>query len=97
MCQTRSLVVCLVSLFAILPVTEAFSQNRNPNRQQQARMLERQRREAQRGQSMRGDSGLKVGEAAPTFVLKSLDGKSETNLSDYRHRKPVVLLFGSYT
>ena len=40
---------------------------------------------------------LKVGDIAPTFKLKSLDGKSETDLADFKHKKPVVLIFGSYT
>ena len=58
----------------------------------------------QRGQrggprGKRGDDGsaLVKGEVAPDFVLKSLDGESETKLSDFRGKKPVVLFFGSYT
>lgn len=52
-----------------------------------------------RGQRQgRSDSGsLQVGEMAPTFVLKSLDGESETDLASFRGNKPVVLFFGSYT
>lgn len=42
-------------------------------------------------------AALKVGDSAPTFKLKSLDGKSETNLASFRGKKPVVLIFGSYT
>ena len=42
-------------------------------------------------------SGLKVGQQAPNFKLKSLDGKSQTELSAIRSKKPVVLFFGSYT
>jgi len=54
-------------------------------------------RRAQRGK--RGDDGnaLVKGEVAPDFALKSLDGESETKLSDFRGKKPVVLFFGSYT
>ena len=55
----------------------------------------------QRGQrgGRGGDNGtaLVKGEVAPDFVLKSLDGESETKLSDFRGKKPVVLFFGSYT
>ncbi len=40
---------------------------------------------------------LKVGDEAPVFKLKSLDGESEFDLADYRGKKPVVLIFGSYT
>ena len=43
------------------------------------------------------DGAPNVGEIAPTFILKSLDGKSETDLESFRGQKPVVLLFGSYT
>lgn len=40
---------------------------------------------------------LHVGEMAPNFVLKSLDGSQETDLSSFRGKKPVILFFGSYT
>ena len=40
---------------------------------------------------------LKVGEMAPTFVLDSLKGDSRTDLTEFRKKKPVVLIFGSYT
>ncbi len=43
------------------------------------------------------DNAPKVGDKAPTFVLKSLDGETETDLTAFRGDKPVVLLFGSYT
>jgi len=43
------------------------------------------------------DGAPNVGEIAPTFILKSLDGKSETDLESFRGQKPVVLFFGSYT
>jgi len=48
-----------------------------------------------RGRSDGG--GLKVGEQAPNFKLKSLDGKSQTELVAIRTKKPVILFFGSYT
>ena len=40
---------------------------------------------------------LQVGDIAPTFKLKSLDGKTETDLASFKGKKPVVLIFGSYT
>ncbi len=43
------------------------------------------------------DKAPKVGDVAPTFKLKSLDGKSETDLAEFKGKKPVVLIFGSYT
>jgi len=38
-----------------------------------------------------------VGEAAPDFVLKTPDGKSEIKRSTFQEGRPLVLLFGSYT
>ena len=50
------------------------------------------------GRGMGQDSGgLQVVEISPGFVLKSLDGESETDLHAIRTEKPVVLYFGSYT
>ena len=46
----------------------------------------------------RGDrNALQVAEKAPEFKLKSLDGKSEFELASALKKKPVVLIFGSYT
>ncbi len=39
----------------------------------------------------------KVGEVAPAFELKTLDGKTTVILEQYRGKRPVVLFFGSYT
>lgn len=38
-----------------------------------------------------------VGDPAPEFTLKSLDGKRSVALSDFRGKKPVLLIFGCYT
>jgi cytochrome oxidase Cu insertion factor (SCO1/SenC/PrrC family) len=40
---------------------------------------------------------LKVGDPAPDFTLKSPDGKTTFTLSAFKGKKPVVLVFGSYT
>ena len=40
---------------------------------------------------------LKVGDAAPDFTLADPKGKKETKLSSFQDKKPVVLIFGSYT
>ena len=37
------------------------------------------------------DNAPKVGDAAPVFTLKSLDGKSETDLASFKGKKPVLL------
>lgn len=42
--------------------------------------------------------GLKVGQLSPDFTLPTLDGTGTVTLSSFRRRrKPVVLVFGSYT
>ena len=62
-----------------------------------------QRREGRRGGRrggrgmMRDDNAPKAGAKAPTFTLKSLDGKSEFSLESAKGKKPVLLFFGSYT
>jgi peroxiredoxin len=38
-----------------------------------------------------------VGDTAPDFQLSTLDHKSEVQLSSFRGKQPVVLVFGSYT
>lgn len=40
---------------------------------------------------------IRTGEQAPDFALTSPDGKQSVTLSDFRGKKPVVLIFGSYT
>ena len=39
----------------------------------------------------------KVGEMAPDFELTDITGTQTVRLSDYRGKRPVVLLFGSFT
>lgn len=45
----------------------------------------------------RPDTAPKVGSEAPNFKLKVLDGDKELELSSFKGKKPVVLVFGSYT
>ena len=40
---------------------------------------------------------LQVGDPAPDFALPLVKGKGEITLSSYKGKKPVVLIFGSYT
>ena len=40
---------------------------------------------------------LRVGDTAPDFKLKTDDGSREVQLSSFRGKRPVVLVFGSYT
>jgi hypothetical protein len=39
----------------------------------------------------------KVGDLAPNFELYDLKGEKPVRLSDFRGRKPVALVFGSFT
>jgi hypothetical protein len=39
----------------------------------------------------------KVGDIAPDFELQDPEGKVRVRLSDYRGKRPVALVFGSYT
>jgi hypothetical protein len=41
--------------------------------------------------------GPKVGQRAPDFTLPTQDGDRTIRLSQYRGKKPVVLIFGSFT
>ena len=45
----------------------------------------------------RNDGAPKVGEHAPALKLKTLEGKKEVDLASFAGKRPVVLLFGSYT
>jgi peroxiredoxin len=40
---------------------------------------------------------LGVGDQAPDFLLETHDKQSSVQLSSFRGKKPVVLVFGSYT
>jgi len=39
----------------------------------------------------------KVGDIAPDFTLQDVTGTETVTLSDFRGKKPVALVFGSYT
>jgi hypothetical protein len=41
--------------------------------------------------------GPALGEEAPAFTLHTHDGKRVISLADYRDKRPVVLIFGSFT
>jgi hypothetical protein len=44
-----------------------------------------------------GAEGPTLNAPAPDFTLKSPDGKTSITLSDYKGKKPVALIFGSFT
>ena len=39
----------------------------------------------------------RVGDLAPDFTLSDLSGKESVTLSEFRSKKPVALVFGSFT
>lgn len=39
----------------------------------------------------------KAGNPAPDFTLSDISGTNSVTLSDFRGKKPVALIFGSYT
>lgn len=41
--------------------------------------------------------GLRAGDTAPDFTLPTLDKSAQVELASFRGKKPVVLVFGSYT
>ena len=45
---------------------------------------------------LRQPTKLRVGDPAPDFNLKGMDG-GEVRLSSFRGQRPVLLVFGSYT
>lgn len=53
------------------------------------------------GRGMEGDlrrvDTIQVGDMAPDFRLKTLDGKRTVHLRSHLGQRPVVLVFGSYT
>ncbi len=43
------------------------------------------------------ETALREGDLAIDFSLESVDGKSKVTLSTFRGKRPVILVFGSYT
>lgn len=60
-------------------------------------LADAQQRRGNRADRRSDKDALKVGQAAPTFKLKSLDGKATTDLGTWHGKRPVLLFFGSYT
>lgn len=55
------------------------------------------RRQAQAWQKEFDALAPKMGDIAPDFELRDVDGENSVRLSEFRGRKPVALIFGSYT
>ena len=57
----------------------------------------RYRREHRAWQKRFDSLAPKAGDVAPDFELRDVNGENPVRLSDYRGRKPVALIFGSFT
>jgi peroxiredoxin len=44
-----------------------------------------------------GPQAPKAGDLAPDFELRDVGGENPVRLSDFKGRRPVVLVFGSFT
>jgi len=62
-----------------------------------AKFIFRYRREKMRSQKSLDKRAPKVGALAPDFTLSDTSGTESITLSDFRGKKPVALVFGSYT
>ena len=57
----------------------------------------RNRTAATRWQKKHDAHAPKMGEIAPDFELRDANGQNPVRLSDFRQKKPVALVFGSFT
>jgi peroxiredoxin len=55
------------------------------------------RREAKARQEQLETLAPQVGDVAPDFELRDVNGENPVRLSDFQGRKPVALVFGSFT
>jgi hypothetical protein len=55
------------------------------------------RKEARTWQKRFDAHAPRVGDMAPDFELRDVDGDSPVRLSEFRGQRPVALLFGSFT
>ena len=55
------------------------------------------RKEATAWQKKHDVLAPRVGDIAPDFELRDVNGENPVRLSDYQGKKPVALIFGSFT
>ncbi len=55
------------------------------------------RKRARKQQKALNAQAPKAGDLAPDFTLSDISGTKSVTLSDFRGKKPVALVFGSYT
>ncbi len=58
---------------------------------------QKQRPGRPQGSRRQADDKVKEGQVAPDFRLETVDGKRKVRLSSFKKKKPVALIFGSYT
>ena len=56
-----------------------------------------QMREHKAWQKRHDELAPKAGDMAPDFELHDIEGQNPVRLSDFQGRKPVALIFGSFT
>lgn len=90
----------IIALFTILALgyatSEVWSQGKSEMGRRQQPGASRLGPAGRESAKLRG-SAPQVGEVATDFQLKSADGERAETLAELRAKKPVVLLFGSYT
>jgi peroxiredoxin len=59
--------------------------------------LIRHRNEARAWQRQYDPLAPRVGDVAPDFELRDSNGENPVRLSDFKGKKPVALIFGSFT
>jgi peroxiredoxin len=57
----------------------------------------RHRNKAMAWQKQYDPHAPRVGDVAPDFELRDSNGENPVRLSDFKGKKPVALIFGSYT
>ena len=92
----RGLTLAAILALAVVFVAADHSDAQQAGRKKGERAGTR-KRFGRRRAGFRGRDRLKVGDVAPEFTLKSLDGKKTVTLSNFQGKKPVLLVFGSYT
>ena len=55
------------------------------------------RKEATNWQKKHDALAPKIGDLAPDFELRDMNGENPLRLSDFYGKKPVALIFGSFT
>jgi peroxiredoxin len=55
------------------------------------------RRSLMSGQKALDAQAPRAGDLAPDFTLYDIEGQDSVTLSDFRGKKPVALVFGSFT